>query len=70
MFFGAFEDAIENALDIGTALITFGEEGEINRKNIAKLMADGIEIAAIASMMGVAEDTFEEWLMEENETNS
>lgn len=50
--FGLF-DVVDNVLGIGGALLS-GED--ISRGQVVKLIADGIEIYAIASMFGVAED--------------
>lgn len=49
--FGLF-DVVDNVLDIGSSLLS-GED--ISRQQVAKLISDGIEVYAIASMFGVAE---------------
>ncbi len=49
-------ESIENALGIVGTIF----EGEApTKRHVAKLIADGITIAAIASMFGVAEDVIE-----------
>lgn len=50
--FGIF-DMVDNALSIGSSLLS-GED--ISRQQVAKLIADGVEVYAIANMFGVAEN--------------
>lgn len=51
--FGMLTDSIENALKVGTKLLTL--EAPTTRE-VARLIDDGISIAAIATMFGVAEE--------------
>jgi len=49
MIFGFIEDSIENGLDVFDALL----DGEApSKKQLAKMIADGVEIAAIATATG------------------
>ena len=56
MILGIFTDSIENAFDIFDDL-TGGNE--IDKRKLAKLLSDGVEIAAIAAATGVAVETLE-----------
>jgi len=47
---------IDNALDVTIGLVTFGEYGDISQRKVANLLADGIEVAALATAFGVTED--------------
>jgi|SaaInlLV_10m_DNA_3_1039740.scaffolds.fasta_scaffold54642_1 hypothetical protein len=49
-------DMIDNALDVTIGLVTFGEYGDISQRKVANLLADGIEVAALATAFGVTED--------------
>lgn len=51
--------AVENLIDVGSTLLTFELPSQTK---VAQLIADGIEIATIASMFGVAEDVIMEIL--------
>lgn len=58
--FGIFDSltkSVENVLDIGGSLIS-GED--IQKRQIAKLIADGVEVYTIASTLGVAESVVKE----------
>lgn len=54
--FGFINDAIENTLDIGCAIVN-GED--VTKKQVAKLISDGISIAVISSATGLAIDVIE-----------
>lgn len=57
--FGLFTSAIENALDIVSAPF---DGKDITKRQIARLINDGMTIAAIATMFGVAEDVVTEFI--------
>lgn len=59
--FGILTDSIENVLNIADSLLS-GED--ITKKEVAKLVNDGIEIAVIANAAGVGVEVIEA-LMEE-----
>ncbi|NRA81629.1 MAG: hypothetical protein HRU18_25810 [Pseudoalteromonas sp.] len=59
MVFGLVSGIVENALDIGEAILS--GEGP-TKKNVAKLVDDGFSIAVIAMGFGVAEDVIEKLL--------
>lgn len=61
MIFNLIEDAITNALDIGESLI----DGDgPSKRQVAKLISDGLTVAAIASATGLAIDVIQK-MMEE-----
>ncbi len=54
--FGFIMDSIENAIDV----VVGGMEGDdVSRSKIAKLLADGLTVIAVASAVGVAVDVVE-----------
>jgi len=55
--FGFLTDPIENAIDVSTETLgmALGGDGP-NKRKIAKLVSDGVEIYAVAQMFGVGED--------------
>ena len=55
-------DSIENAIDVGVGLVSFGEAGDFSKESVAKLIADGLTVAVIAHGYGVAEDVIQELL--------
>lgn len=58
--FGSFLNpfkAVDNALKVAIDIVTL--EGP-SRQSVAKLISDGLEIAAIAAAFGVAEDVIAE----------
>jgi len=59
--FNFISDAIENTLDIADGLIS-GDD--ISKKQIAKLISDGLSVYAIASATGLAVDVIEKYLEE------
>lgn len=61
--FGMLTDTIENALDVADSLFS-GED--ISKKQISKLISDGLEIAAIAAITGVAVDTIKDLFDDNN----
>lgn len=50
---GFLTDGIENALDVGESLMT-GED--VSKRQVARLIDDGLSAVAIASMFGVSVD--------------
>lgn len=56
--FSFLTNSVYNALDVVSDLV----DGEINQRKVAKLIADGLTIAAVAAMFGVAEDAIEKLL--------
>ena len=54
--FDFLTDAVENALDVADSFIS-GED--VTKRQVAKLMSDGLSIAAIASATGLAVDVIE-----------
>ena len=54
--FDIITDPIENVLDIGDALLS-GED--ITKRQVAKLINDGMTVAAIAAGTGMAVDVIE-----------
>jgi len=57
--FDAVEDAVSNVIDVGVGVATFGEYGDLNQRNISKMISDGIEIYTIASLFDVSTDVIE-----------
>jgi hypothetical protein len=58
--FDAVVDTVEDAIDVGTAVVTFGEYGEFSKRKVAKLLAAGMSAYAIASVFDVGVDVVEE----------
>lgn len=54
-------DAVENALDVADNLVS-GED--ITKRQIARLVSDGLSVAAIASATGLAVDVIEKFFEE------
>jgi hypothetical protein len=59
--FGFITDAVENALDVADGLVS-GED--ISKRQVARLISDGLSVAAIASATGLAVSVIEN-LMDE-----
>ena len=59
--FNFITDAIENTLDVADSLLS-GED--ITKRQIAKLVSDGLSVYAIASATGLAIDVIEKYLEE------
>ena len=57
--FDKLTDMIENALDVGVSIVTL--EG-LDKRKVAKLIADGLSVWAIASMFGVGVDVIEDMM--------
>lgn len=54
--FGFITDAVENALDIADAVVS-GDD--ITKRQVARLISDGLSVAAIASATGLAVEVIE-----------
>jgi hypothetical protein len=62
MIFGIVNDLakiVEDGIDIGAALLTGGELGELNKQNVSRLIATGLTAAAVAEAFGVGVDVIE-----------
>lgn len=71
MVFNLFDDmvkstsrVIEDALDIGTAVVTMGEYGEFSKKNVSRLIASGVSIYALAEAANVSVEVIQELIDE------
>ena len=53
---------VEDAIDVGTAVITLGEHGDFNKKNVSRLIASGLTVYAIAELASVTVDAVEKVL--------
>lgn len=64
--FSFIEDAIENTLSVagGTFDLMLGESGP-TKKQVAKLISDGLTVVAIAKGFGLAESVIEKLLSAE-----
>ena len=57
--FGLLTDAIENALTVAGSVMT-GED--VSARQVARLISDGMTIAAVASATGLAVEVIEQML--------
>ncbi len=64
--FGLLNDAVNLAVDtvgdvanMGLAVVTLGEYGELSKANVARLLATGITIYELSEMTGVAVDVIQ-----------
>jgi hypothetical protein len=57
--FNFITDAIENTLDVADSLIS-GED--VTKKQIAKLISDGLSVYAISSATGLAVDVIQKYI--------
>lgn len=69
MIFGFINDMVnttakvaEDAIDVGVAVITLGEYGELSKENVSRLVASGITVYALAEATGVAVELIEKVL--------
>lgn len=63
--FGIFDsvaDAVENVIDVGVGVVTLGEYGNFSKRTVAKMIADGIEVAVIANTFDVGIELVEEMI--------
>lgn len=65
MFFKVFEDAVENAVDVGLGIMTLGEYGDFSKKTVSKMIANGVEIYAIAQFFDVGIDVIEDMIKDD-----
>lgn len=59
--FDFITDAVENVLDVADSFVS-GED--ITKRQVARLVSDGVSIVAIASITGIATDALEKMLEE------
>lgn len=57
--FDFITDAVENALDVADAVLS-GED--ITKRQVARLVSDGLSVASIASATGVAVEVVEKMI--------
>lgn len=57
--FNFITDAIENTLDVADSLLS-GED--VTKKQIAKLISDGLSVYAISSATGLAVDVIQKYI--------
>lgn len=59
--FGVLTDAIENALAVGTGIMT----GDLpSKRQVARLIDDGLSVVAVAALFGVGVEVVESLLEE------
>ena len=63
--FDGIQKAVENVIDVGIGVATMGEHGNISKQSVSKMVADGIEIALIASAFNVGVDIVEKLIEED-----
>ena len=63
--FNGIADSVENALDVGVGVLTMGEYGNLNKRSLSKMIADGIELAIIAEAYDVGIDVLNEMIEDE-----
>lgn len=61
--FNILTDAIENAIDVADDLFS---GNDLNKRKVAKLISDGLSVAAIASLTGVAVSTIQEMVKDDS----
>ncbi len=64
--FDGIEKAVSNAIEVGVGIISFGELGDVSKERIAKLVADGVELAIVADLYETSVDVIEQVLEEQN----
>ena len=55
---------VDDAIDVGLAVVTLGEYGELSKDNVTRLIAGGLTIYTISEATGVAVDLIEKALDE------
>ena len=62
--FGWIEDTVTelvtDTLDMATAVITLGDQGEFSTEQIGRMVANGASLAATATTTGIALEVLEE----------
>jgi hypothetical protein len=53
---------VEDVVDVGLAVVTLGEYGELSKKNVSRLIDSGLTIYDISEATGVAIDLIEKVL--------
>jgi len=53
---------VEDAVDVGTAVLTMGEYGELSKENVSRLVASGLTVYALSEATGVAVDIIQDVL--------
>lgn len=71
MVFGFIDEAInttakivEDAVDVGSFVVTMGEYGELSKENVSRLIASGITLYALSEATGLAIDVLQSVLDE------
>ena len=69
MVFGLIDDMLTqttkivgDAFDVGVAVITLGEYGELSKDNVSRLIAAGLTVYALSEATGVAVGVIEKVL--------
>lgn len=52
----------EDAVKIGTSVVTLGQYGELSRSNLTRLVSNGISLASIADESGIAVEVLQDIL--------
>lgn len=52
----------EDAVKIGTSVVTLGQYGELSRTNLSRLVSSGISVATIADESGIAVEVLQDIL--------
>lgn len=60
--FDGIQKSVENVIDVGAGALTIGEYGDLSKKSVSKMIADGIELAIIAEVYDVETDVIENLL--------
>jgi len=63
--FDKLEESVSNALEVGIGIATLGELGDVSKKRISKLAADGVELYIIADLYETTVDVIEKVLESE-----
>lgn len=55
-------ETISDVIDVGTAVVTLGEYGDLNKQNVSRLVASGMTLYALSEATGVAIELLEKAL--------
>lgn len=58
--FDGLQKSVGNAFDVGAGVLTLGEYGDVSKASISKLIADGVEIATIATVLDTSVEIIEQ----------